>query len=171
MVELDRPDTFECLTEHRDQPKSMTEVEEAILENILEEKYLSKEEVLFNETKAVEALALLDSTISHNHLLRSSNRRGVFKASQQWTRSFRKRHRLSVLTTSRTHVAAENKRKMKQQLIILRKRVPRSKSMERNEQSVLTRHLCEILLRIEKPLLVLEAKVSKSRKLVTKRSS
>ena len=34
-VESDRPDTFECLTEHRGRPKSMTEVEETKRENIL----------------------------------------------------------------------------------------------------------------------------------------
>ena len=104
-LNLDRPENFH-LGESRGRHTSMNTKEEAKLDELLEEKYISKNEILVDETISVEALSLMNSSRGHQHLLRSGKRSQTFQASQHWARNFRKRHRLSVRTPSRTHVAA-----------------------------------------------------------------
>lgn len=105
-IKLGRPDDFYCLDERRGRHRSMTLEEKNKLDEIIEEKYVSQNEILIDETISIEALALVESTRGHDHALRSRNRLEPFKASNFWSRNFRKRHRLSVRTPSRTHVAA-----------------------------------------------------------------
>ena len=103
-MNLGRPENFQLKNESHGRPTSLTSNEEKKLDQILEDKYLLKtNEILVDETISVEALALVNSNRRHSHLLRSANRTQTFKASQYWARSFRKRHRLSVRTPSRTH--------------------------------------------------------------------
>ena len=105
-IKSGRPDEFDGFHKHRGRHTAMTAQEEKKLDSILEEKYISRNEILVDETISIEALALLNSTRGSDRVLRSSNRVQTFKASNGWARSFRKRNGLVVRTPRRTHVAA-----------------------------------------------------------------
>ena len=70
-VKSGRPEDFEGFHEHRGRQTSLTPQEEKKLDAILEEKYISKNEILVDETISVEALALLNSTHGSDRVLRS----------------------------------------------------------------------------------------------------